>query len=201
MYNSIKIDENQRKQAYEKLNSYMEAHFSIYWQDKLKYVDFLKTIKINFSDKPAIRANLINSKVFINEDNENIIPLDKVYAQVPKSVQELILDNSESDIFKKSNIFRTLNSSFNQEIGASNSLYVIINSENIKYGDDNGASSTPDVGTEEDDSDNNSDDSSKSDAGDDTEGTASEETPENPESDNSNPDDSGLEPVGSDVEI
>jgi hypothetical protein len=194
-YNEVKVDNDQRKQAYEKLNAYMVDHFSPHWQDKTKYVDFLKTIKVNFSDKPAIRANLINTKTFISEDDENIIPLDKVYSQIPKSVQELILDNSDDENFVKSNIFRTLNSSFSQEVGASGSLYAIINSENIKLGDGN-------------DNDEESDDS-KDDVSDDSD-TEKPNTPDEEGSEDKSPEaepssepsgEAELTPVGQDVEI
>ena len=210
-WNDIKIEPDQRKQAYLKLNEYMEEHFTKHWEDKLKYVNFLKTIKINFSDKPAIRANLISSKGFISEENENIIPLNKVYAQVPKSIQELLLDNSEDPIFVKSNIFRTLNSSFDQEIAASNSLYVILNKDNIKYGDDTNGG---DLGDTEDDKgddeeDKNDEELTKSENGEKLENPTPEEAPpegttpeetgkEGPKEENG---EEGLVPIGKDVEI
>lgn len=199
-YNEVKIDNNQRKQGYDKLNAYMEKHFSTYWQDKPKYVNFLKTIKVNFSDKPAIRANLINSKKFIHEDSADIIPLDKVYAQIPKKIQELLLDNGDDPAFVKSNIFRTLNSSFNQEIASSGSMYVIINSENIKLGDENDSDNDgiPDEDQEKEDE-------SGDEPGIDTDEPAAEGEPEGTDE----PDleappaegEEGLEPVGTDVEI
>lgn len=191
-YNEVKIDNDQRKQAYEKLNAYMVDHFSQSWQDKTKYVDFLKTIKVDFSDKPAIRANLINTKLFISEDDENIIPLDKVYSQIPKSVQELILDNSDDEDFAKSNIFRTLNSSFSQEAGSSGSLYAIINSENIKLGDGNDTDEKEQDDTKDDSSDDT--DNEKSDTSD--EEGSDEKSPETEPSG-----DAELDPVGTDVEI
>jgi hypothetical protein len=205
-WNDVKIEPDQRKQAYLKLNEYMEEHFTKHWQDKLKYVNFLKTIKINFSDKPAIRANLISSKGFISEENENIIPLNKVYAQVPKSIQELLLDNSEDPVFVKSNIFRTLNSSFDQEIAASNSLYVILNKDNIKYGDDTNGG---DLGDTEDDKgddeeDKNDEELTKSENGEKLENPTPEEAPpeetgkEGPKEENG---EEGLVPIGQDVEI
>jgi hypothetical protein len=191
-YNEVKVDNDQRKQAYEKLNAYMMDHFSPSWQDKTKYVDFLKTIKVNFSDKPAIRANLINAKTFISEDDENIIPLDKVYSQIPKSVQELILDNNEDENFVKSNIFRTLNSAFSQEVGSSGSLYVIINSENIKLGDGNDTEEK-----EPDDSKDDTSDDSDIEKPDTPDEEGSEET--SPETEPSG--EAELDPVGTDVEI
>lgn len=197
-YEEIKIDNNQRSQAYEKLNSYMEEHFSKFWQDKTKYIDFLKTIKINFSDKPAIRSNLISTKKFINEDDENIIPLDKIYIQIPKSVQELILDNQEDPMFVKSNIFRTLNGAFNQEVAASNSLYVILNKENLKYGDE---SST--AGAESDGDSDDIDDAAPDEKPEDSDENSKPDETENSgsTSDEKEDSDSGLEPVGKDVEI
>lgn len=201
-YNEVKIDNNQRKQGYDKLNAYMEKHFSNYWQDKPKYVNFLKTIKVNFDDKPAIRANLINSKKFINEDSADIIPLDKVYAQIPKKIQELLLDNGDDPAFVKSNIFRTLNSSFNQEIASSGSMYVIINSENIKLGDEN---DTDNNGIP-DEEDQEKEDESGDEPGIDTDEPSAEGEPDagTEEPDLEPPPaegEEGLEPVGTDVEI
>lgn len=190
-YNEVKIDNNQRKQAYEKLNAYMIDHFSPFWQDKTKYVDFLKTIKVNFSDKPAIRANLINSKTFISEDDENIIPLDKVYSQIPKSVQELILDNNDDENFVKSNIFRTLNGAFSQEVAAAGSFYVIINSDNIKLGD----------GTNNDKKEDDSKDDSSNDTDTEKSDTSDEEGSDKTSSETKPSGDAELTPVGQDVEI
>lgn len=189
-YNAIKIDSDQRKQAFEKLNAYMEKHFSINWQDKSKYVNFLKTIKVDFSDKPAIRSNLINTNIFINEDSNDIIPLDKVYVDIPKSIQELLLDNSEDVNFVKSNIFRTLNSSFNQEIASSSSMYVIINSENIKLGD----------GTSEEDTEKSSDEESK-DSQDDKDDSTDDDGLEPPPDTNEEEPEGSTDPIGTDVEI
>lgn len=189
-YNSIKIDSDQRKQAFEKLNVYMEKHFSINWQDKSKYINFLKTIKVDFSDKPAIRSNLINTNIFINEDSNDIIPLDKVYVDIPKSIQELLLDNSDDVNFVKSNIFRTLNSSFNQEIASSSSMYVIINSENIKLGDESSNEDTEKSSDEESkDSKDDADDSTDDDGLEPPPGTNEEET------------EGSTDPIGTDVEI
>jgi hypothetical protein len=193
-YNEVKIDKDQTKQAYLKLNAYLEEHFTKHWQDKLKYIDFLKTIKVNFSDKPAIRANLINTKTFINEDNENIIPLCKVYSQMPKSVQELILDNSDDETFKKSNIFRTLNSSFDQEVASANSLYVILNSENMKVGDGNNDSEGDEESDKEEDKN-----PEESDKDENKEEPKPEE--EEPKTDAGKEDEEGLVPIGKDVEI
>jgi len=190
-YNSIEIDENQRKQAYEKLNAYLEKHFAQQWQDKAKFINFLKTIKINFSDKPAIRANLINSRMFINEDDSNIIPLDKVYSPTPKSIQELILDNNEDEKFTKSNIFRTLNSAFNQEVASSGSLYVIINKENLNLGD----GTKPDESSEEDDKEEDDISPDEPSLDDDLEPPTDNDLEPPPE------EDAELDPVGSDVEI
>ncbi len=202
-YNSIEIDSDQRKQAFEKLNAYMEEHFAINWQDKTKYVNFLKTIKVNFSDKPAIRSNLINTKVFVSEDSNDIIPLDKVYADIPKSIQELLLDNNEDQNFIKSNIFRTLNSSFNQEVASSGSMYVIINSENMKLGDGNPEENenlppgeeTDEVGIGDDEASEDKPDENGEDLSDD-EGL---EPP--PETDNTTEPEGSTDPVGTDVEI
>lgn len=132
------ISKETKKQAYDKINAYLETNFGKNWQDKSKAIDFLRTIKINFSDTPAIRANLIGLESMMSEEGENYkLPLDKVNVMVPSIVQEFIKDNKEDPSFAKSNIFRTITSAYNQEAGTKGQIYVVLNSENL--GDGEGA--------------------------------------------------------------
>ena len=129
---NVEISTDMKKQAYDKINTYLETNFGKNWQDKTKAIDFLRTIKINFSEMPAIRANLIDAISMMSEDGENYkIPLDKVNVLVPSIVQEFIKTNKEDPTFSRSNIFRTITSAYNQEAGTKGQIYVIFNSENL----------------------------------------------------------------------
>ena len=130
---NVEISTDMKKQAYDKINTYLETNFGKNWQDKTKAIDFLRTIKINFSETPAIRANLIDAVSMLSEDGENYkIPLDKVNVLVPSIVQEFIQSNKEDPTFARSNIFRTITSAYNQEAGTKGQIYVIFNSENLE---------------------------------------------------------------------
>jgi hypothetical protein len=138
---NVEISSDMKRQAYSKINAYLEANFSKSWQDKSKAIDFLRTIKVNFSETPAIRANLIDLGSMISEEGENYkIPLDKVNVLIPSTVHDFIKLNKEDPIFSKSNIFRTFTSVFNQEAGTTGQVCIIFNSENIQEAGEEGAS-------------------------------------------------------------
>jgi hypothetical protein len=133
----IEISSDMKKQAYDKINAYLETNFAKNWQDKSKAINFLRTIKINFSDTPAIRANLIDMGSMMSEEGENYkIPLDKINVLVPVTIQDFIKKNKEDPTFAKSNIFRTLTSAYNQESGTKGQIYIIFNSENLGEGEE-----------------------------------------------------------------
>jgi hypothetical protein len=148
MGDTHELSKEMKKQAYDKINAYMETNFGKNWQDKSKAIEFLRTIKINFANNPAIRANLINLASMIAEEGENYkIPLDKVNVMVPALVQEFIKTNKEDPVFARSNIFRTITSAYNQEAGTKGQVYVILNSENLGDGQEEGGDeSTPEEG-------------------------------------------------------
>jgi hypothetical protein len=129
---SIELSSDMKKQAYDKVNVYLETNFGKNWQDKSKAINFLRTIKINFSESPAIRANLIDVASMISEEGENYkLPLDKINILVPSIVQDFIKSNKEDPTFTRSNIFRTITSAYNQEAGTKGQIYIIFNIDNI----------------------------------------------------------------------
>lgn len=144
------LGKDMKKQAYDKINAYMEANFGKNWQDKSKAIEFLRTIKINFAETPAIRANLINLASMLAEEGENYkIPLDKVNVMVPALVQEFIKTNKEDPVFARSNIFRTITSAYNQEVGTKGQVYVILNSENLGDAEEGGDTSSEEAPVED----------------------------------------------------
>jgi hypothetical protein len=154
------IGDEYKKQSYEKMNAYMEENFGKNWQDKNKAIEFLRTIKINFDDKPAIRANLLDLPSMIVEEGDTYkIPLDKINIFTPAIINDFIKSNKEEPTFNKSNIFRTIVSSFNQEYGSKGQIYVVFDSENIKGQDEASEDDTMEPETPD-------------------EGASSEETPE-----------------------
>lgn len=133
---TVEISTDMKKQAYDKINAYLETNFGKNWQDKSKAIEFLRTIKINFSESPAIRANLIDVASMISEEGENYkLPLDKINVMVPSVVQDFIKTNKEDPTFARSNIFRTITSAYNQEAGTKGQIYVIFNSANLGDGE------------------------------------------------------------------
>jgi hypothetical protein len=123
--------------AIDKLNKYLIRNFTEDWADNKKAVKFLQGIRINFSDEPKIRPNLISAKFFEEYEDRDLVPFNKLHADIPESVRKFLKDNLEMDSFKKSSVFRTLSNDYvGDNVGSSRtSVYAVIKGEEAPEAD------------------------------------------------------------------
>jgi len=133
--------------AIDKLNKYMIRNFTEDWVDNKKAVKFLQGIRINFSDEPKIRPNLISAKFFEEYEDRDLVPFNKLHADIPESVRKFLKDNLDMDEFKKSSVFRTLSNDYVGENSGSSrtSVYAVIKGDEAPEGAE-GADGAGDTG-------------------------------------------------------
>jgi hypothetical protein len=125
--NEIALEDNEIQDAYKKINQYMIKKFGQYWQDKHSAIDFINSIKVNFSSKKSIRPNLSYAKDLFPESDDVIgLPFDTVTIKIPSDVDEFLRNNLDNEKFKKSSVFRTLASGYLDINTKSNGVYAII---------------------------------------------------------------------------
>lgn len=112
----------------------MMKKYGRYWQDRHEAVDFITSIRVNFSEKESIRPNLSYvSDVFPEQDSTvmRTIYFDEINIKIPKFVEELLKNNTDNEKFKKSSVFRSLVSSYLPGPTKANSVYAIIKPEEV----------------------------------------------------------------------
>jgi hypothetical protein len=125
--NEVPLEENEIQDAYKKINQYMIKKYGQYWQDKHAAIDFITSIKVNFSSKNSIRPNLSYAKDLFPESDDHVaLPFDSVTIKIPNDVDEFLRNNLENEKFKKSSVFRTLASVYLDQNTKSNGVYAII---------------------------------------------------------------------------
>lgn len=125
--NEVPLEEKEIQDAYKKINQYMIKKYGQYWQDKHAAIDFITSIKVNFSSKNSIRPNLSYAKdLFPESDDQMGLPFDTVSIKIPNDVDEFLRQNLENEKFKKSSVFRTLASVYLDQNTKSNGVYAII---------------------------------------------------------------------------
>lgn len=170
---------NDQKQAIGKLADYMTRNFGNDWVDNRKAISFLQNIKVNFSEDPKIRPNLVGKSIFETDEETSIIHFNKLFSEIPESVNTFIKENQDSEEYKKSSIFRTLVDDFKGSgVGGSRtSIYPVIRNESLSEGEE-----TAPEGTEEDNTDEGAGDLGGGDFGGaeegGEEGLGTEETPD-----------------------
>jgi hypothetical protein len=107
--------------AIDKIEKFMNKSFGEDWADNKKAVKFLLSIKINFSEEKKIRPNLIPTSYFQPQGERGIIAFNKLYAEIPPSIDKFIKDNIESEEYKKSPLFRTFINDYTGEQGEGSS--------------------------------------------------------------------------------
>jgi len=125
--NEVALEDSEIQDAYKKINQYMIKKFGQYWQDKHPAIDFINSIKVNFSSKKSIRPNLSYAKDLFPESDDVIgLPFDTVTIKIPNDVDEFLRNNLDNEKFKKSSVFRTLASGYLDLNTKSNGVYAII---------------------------------------------------------------------------
>jgi hypothetical protein len=113
----IPLPEEKKLEAYKKINKMMETKFGAEWQDLPEALNFLKNIKINFSNDRPVRHNLLSVKVLQEKDKIKdipLIPFNKIYVEVPSSVQGFLRISQDSGIYNGSSIYQALSSDFKE---------------------------------------------------------------------------------------
>jgi hypothetical protein len=128
---------NDEAQAIKRVLDYMDRVFGENWVDNQKAVKFLSNIKINFSEDPKIRPNLVEASLYKESDRPPSV-FNIIFFETPKSVQRFIESNQEITEYMKSSIFRTLASDFIAEgTGSSkSSVYAVLKEEGDAAGSD-----------------------------------------------------------------
>lgn len=107
--------------AIDKIEKFMNKSFGEDWVDNKKAVKFLLGIKINFSEEKKVRPNLIPTSYFQPQGERGIIAFNRLYAEIPPSIDKFIKDNIESEEYKKSPLFRTFINDYTGEQGEGSS--------------------------------------------------------------------------------
>jgi hypothetical protein len=125
----IPLPEDKRLQAYKKINAMLEKKFGTEWQDLPEALNFLKNIKINFSDERPVKNNLLSVKVLAEKDgvtDKPLIPFNKIYVETPASVQGFLRMSQESDLYNGSSIYQSLSSDFKESDRTKGTMDAII---------------------------------------------------------------------------
>lgn len=107
--------------AISKVEEFMKKSFGADWVDNKKAINFLQGIKINFSEEKKVRPNLIPISYFQPQGERGIIAFNKLFCDVPPSIDKFIKDNIESQEYKKSPLFRTFVNDYSGENGEGSS--------------------------------------------------------------------------------
>jgi len=128
--------------AIDKVEKFMNKSFGEDWADNRKAIKFLQGIKINFSEEKKVRPNLIPISYFQPSGERNIIAFNKLYSELPPSIDKFIKDNIDSEEYKKSPLFRTFINDYTGEQGEGSSrisVYPVIMDPDAAAAEEGGA--------------------------------------------------------------
>ena len=137
--------------AISKVEKFMNKSFGEDWADNKKAIKFLQGIKINFSEERKIRPNLIPTSYFEPSGERGIIAFNKLFAELPPSIDKFIKNNIDSQEYKKSPLFRTFINDYTgeeNEGSARISVYPVVRDANAP----SPTEGTPDEGSDGSDS-------------------------------------------------
>jgi hypothetical protein len=111
----IPLPEEKKKEAYEKIDKLLIQKFGEEWLDSQEALDFLKNIKINFSNDKPVRTNLLSISIMDQKDkvtNSDLVPFNKIYIDIPVSIRNFLKSNETNEFYNSSSIFQNLISDF-----------------------------------------------------------------------------------------
>jgi hypothetical protein len=120
------LEDNLKKKAYEKVDAMMKKRYGEEWVDEDKAIDFLKSIKINFSEENAVKPNLIDLRDFISMVSEQQIAFNTMYVDTPSSINSFIRNNRDNEFYNRSPIFQSLISDYRDNDTSTGTLYPVI---------------------------------------------------------------------------
>lgn len=139
-----KIDDgnpNLLKNAFSKIDEFLVKRFGDNWVDDMNAIDFVQSIKVNFADKESISPNMLTVK-FFESDEEKLIPFNKLYVKIPKSVEDFVRENKDNQNYLRSAVYRTLAAGYLDGSTDSNGVFPI-----VKNDDASGAANQEDANT------------------------------------------------------
>lgn len=139
-------DSQMLKKSFEKIDEFVTSRFGEDWVDNLNAIDFIQGIKVNFAETESITPNMITAKFFEN-DGEKLIPFNKLFVKMPKSVEDFVRENKDNQNFLRSSVYRTLAAGYIDGATDSNGVYAILQGDVQEDGMGDGA----DAGTEDQD--------------------------------------------------
>ena len=156
----IPLEDDEIQDAYKKINQYMIKRYGRYWQDKKEAINFITSIKVNFSSKKSIRPNLSYAKdLFPESEDVSSLPFDRITIKIPSDVDEFLRNNLENEKFKKSSVFRTVAAVYLNQNSKSNGVYaIILPDEEVPDEADSGVDDTEEDAPAEDEVDVSADD-------------------------------------------
>jgi hypothetical protein len=120
------LEDKLKKKAYEKVDAMMNKRYNEEWVDDEKAIEFLKGIKINFSEENAVKPNLIDLRDFISMVSEKQIAFNTMYVDTPSSMNSFIRNNRDNEFYNRSPIFQSLVSDYRDNDTSTGSLYPVI---------------------------------------------------------------------------
>jgi hypothetical protein len=125
----IPLPEEKKKEAYEKIDKLLIQKFGDEWLDNQEALDFLKNIKINFSNDKPVRTNLLSISIMDQKDkvtNSDLVPFNKIYIDIPVSIRNFLKSNETNEFYNSSSIFQNLISDFRNYSKISGSMDSVI---------------------------------------------------------------------------
>lgn len=120
-------NKNDLANAIKKLEKYMDKKFGDDWVDDQDAIEFLKNIKVNFSEESKITPNLLPISFLYQEVLDEFSLFNKIYIDFPQSVKTFIEKNIDNDLFIKSPIFKSFINDYEENTNSSKmSIYAII---------------------------------------------------------------------------
>lgn len=144
----IPLPENKKKEAYEKIDKLLIQKFGDEWLDSEEALNFLKNIKINFSNEKPVRTNLLSIRVMEEKDNitnSDLIPFNKIYIDIPSSIRNFLKSNETNEFYNNSSIFQNLISDFRNYSKVSGNNDIVIRGTPIQEPEEQKSDTNTDV--------------------------------------------------------
>jgi hypothetical protein len=141
-------DPNLLKNAFKKIDEFVTKRFGDNWVDDMNAIDFVQSIKVNFAEKESITPNMLTVKYFENDD-EKLIPFNKLYVKTPKAVEEFVRENKDNQNYLRSAVYRTLAAGYLDGSTDSNGVFPMIKTAEAPAEGANQGGEEPEVTGEE----------------------------------------------------
>jgi hypothetical protein len=107
-------------------------------------LDFVQSIKVNFSERESITPNMLTLKFFDKSDND-MIPFNKLYVKTPKSVDDFIKENKDNQDYLRSSVYRAMAAGYLESSTDRNGVFATIKVEEEPEADVAGGEAPPEA--------------------------------------------------------